>query len=82
LKCCEGSEELTTGIRFLAAPMVAGVVAGFLAQDKPPFVTGGGKTAANTKAYLLHHANWARVAKNPGIWNLVDEIENPLVMAA
>lgn len=45
--------------------MVAGVVAGFLAQDKPPFVTGGGKTAANTKAYLLHHANWARVAKNP-----------------
>ncbi len=62
--------------------MVAGVVAGFLARDDLPFVTGGGRTAANAKAYLLNHANWARVDKNRGIWNLVNEDENPLVMTA
>lgn len=62
--------------------MVAGVVAGFLARDDVPFATGGGRTAANAKAYLLHHANWARVAKDRGVWNLVNEDENPLVMSA
>ena len=60
--------------------MVAGVVAGFLSETPPPFVTGGGQTAANARDYLATKANWARVAGFPAIWSLIDETENPLQM--
>lgn len=43
--------------RQLAAPLIAGVLATFMAYDTVPFDLADGKVAVNTKAFLQNKAN-------------------------
>lgn len=57
----------------LAAALVAGVVANFLAsgelpQDWPP---------ARVVEFMTDRASWERRSNTNGVWNLVDSFHNP-----
>lgn len=62
--------------RQLAAPLVAGVLATFMAYDTVPFDLADGKVAANAKAFLQNKANWELQKGVKAIWNLVEEKDN------
>jgi len=49
-----------------AAPLMAGVLAVYLAYKAVPFDTTPGKLAAAAKQYLIDHANWQRQQGDQG----------------
>jgi len=61
----------------IAAPLVAGVLADFLAYDPVPFNTDDHKVAANAKKFLQDTANWQRKQDVKAIRNLVTKADNP-----
>ncbi len=60
-----------------AAPLVAGVLANYLAYESVPFDTSDGKLAASARDYLSNKANWQRQDGIKTIWNEVQEKDNP-----
>lgn len=60
-----------------ATPLLAGMLATYLAYDTVPFDTTPGKLAAAAKAFLIQTANWQRVPNLKSLWNEVDEAHNP-----
>lgn len=64
-----------------ATPLIAGILATFLAYDEVPFDTSTGNVAANAKKYLQDTANWSRRPNVKVIWNGVTEANNPKEVA-
>ena len=60
-----------------AAPLMAGVLANYLAYKPVPFDTTPGKLAAAAKKYLINSANWQRQQGIKVVWDEVDEKHNP-----
>ncbi len=60
-----------------AAPLVAGVLANYLAYQSVPFDTSDGKVAASARDYLRNKANLQRHEGIKTIWNEVKEKDNP-----
>lgn len=71
------SRYLLTWSRNLAAPLVAGVIANYLAYDKAPFDQADGKLAGSVRDYLAKTANWERKAGTKVIWNEVTGKPSP-----
>lgn len=70
------TSTLETGTS-LSAPLLAGMLATYLAYDNVPFDTAPGKLAAAAKKYLIDHASWERQPDSKVLWNEVDEAHNP-----
>ena len=68
---------LLTWSHNLAAPLVAGVIANYLAYDKVPFDQADGKLAGSVRDYLANTANWERKAGTKVIWNEVTGKPSP-----
>ena len=60
-----------------AAPLVAGVLANYLAYESVPFDTSDGKLAASARDYVRNKANWQRQNNIKAIWNEVSDKDNP-----
>ena len=62
-----------------SAPLVAGVLATFLAYDDVPFDLSDPDVSfvQSAKNYLRQNANWERIDGVPVIWNEVEEDDNP-----
>ncbi len=73
----DSNNALTKSGTSYAAPLMAGVLANYLAYKPVPFDTTPGKLAAAAKQYLIDHANWKRQQRTKVIWNEVDENHNP-----
>lgn len=78
----DSDNALTKGGISYAAPLMAGVLANFLAYKPVPFDTTPGKLAAAAKQYLIDHGNWQRQPGTKVIWKEVDEDHNPKKSAA
>lgn len=60
-----------------ATPLLAGMLANYLAYDTVPFDTSRGNLVAAAKTYLIQRANWPRIPNVRSLWNEVDEAHNP-----
>lgn len=65
-----------------AAPLMAGMLATYLAYDTVPFDTSAGNLVAAAKKYLIDKASWARAQNLKALWSEVDEAHNPKKDAA
>jgi hypothetical protein len=77
----EDGERIAKGTSY-AAPLMAGMLATYLAYDTVPFDTSEGNMVAAAKNYLINKASWARAQSLNGLWNEVDEAHNPKKAAA